>query len=384
MKPEEKARHNIDILLESAGWEVQDIRELNLGASHGVAIREFPLKSGPVDYLLFVDRTAVGVVEAKPEGTTLSGVAEQSEKYIAGGSKNLPQVQEPLPFAYESTGVETFFRDLRDPDTRSRRVFAFHRPDTLKEWLSQGDTLRARLRRIPPLITTGLWDCQIEAIKNTEKSFAESRPRAVIQMATGSGKTYTAVSSAYRLIKLANARRILFLVDRNNLGRQARREFEQYITPDDGRKFSELYNVQHLTSNTLDPVSRVCITTIQRLYSMLRGEPELDEELEELSLFNLSLREEKPREVYYNPQIPIETFDFVITDECHRSIYNLWRQVLEYFDAFIIGLTATPSKQTLGFFNQNLVMEYSHDRAVADGVNVGYEVYRIQTEITER
>ena len=283
MKPEEKARQNIDHLLESAGWEVQDISELNLGASLGVAIREFPLKSGPVDYLLFVDRTAVGVVEAKPEGTTLSGVAEQSEKYIAGGSKNLPQVQEPLPFAYESTGVETFFRDLRDPDTRSRRVFAFHRPETLKEWLSQGDTLRARLRRIPPLITTGLWDCQIEAIKNTEKSFAESRPRAVIQMATGSGKTYTAVSSAYRLIKLANARRILFLVDRNNLGRQARREFEQYITPDDGRKFSELYNVQHLTSNTLDPVSRVCITTIQRLYSMLRGEPEFDDEIEELN-----------------------------------------------------------------------------------------------------
>jgi len=384
MKPEEKARQNIDHLLESAGWTVQDIRELNLGASLGVAIREFPLKSGPVDYLLFVDRTAVGVVEAKPEGTTLSGVAEQSEKYIASGSKNLPQVQEPLPFAYESTGVETFFRDLRDPDTRSRRVFAFHRPETLKEWLSQGDTIRARLRRIPPLITTGLWDCQIEALNNLEKSFAESRPRAVIQMATGSGKTYTAVSFAYRLIKLANARRILFLVDRNNLGRQARREFEQYITPDDGRKFSELYNVQHLTSNTLDPVSRVCITTIQRLYSMLRGEPEFDDENEEQSLFDVAPREEKPREVYYNPQIPIETFDFVITDECHRSIYNLWRQVLEYFDAFIIGLTATPSKQTLGFFNQNLVMEYSHDRAIADGVNVGYEVYRIQTEITER
>lgn len=226
MKPEEKARQNIDLLLESAGWTVQDISELNLGASPGVAIREFPLKSGPVDYLLFVDRTAVGVVEAKPEGTTLSGVAEQSEKYIVGGSKDLPQVQEPLPFAYESTGVETFFRDLRDPDTRSRRVFAFHRPETLKEWLSQGDTIRARLRGVPPLITTGLWSCQIEAINNLEKSFAESRPRAVIQMATGSGKTYTAVSFVYRLIKLANARRILFLVDRNNLGRQARREFE--------------------------------------------------------------------------------------------------------------------------------------------------------------
>ena len=137
-------------------------------------------------------------------------------------------------------------------------------------------------------------------------------------------------------------------------------------------------------SNTLDPVSRVCITTIQRLFSMLKGENEFDPSLEEQSLFDLPSIPEKPREVGYNPQIPIETFDFIITDECHRSIYHLWRQVLEYFDGFIIGLTATPSKQTLGFFNQNLVTEYNHERAIADGVNVGYEVYRISTEITEQ
>jgi type I restriction enzyme R subunit len=203
-------------------------------------------------------------------------------------------------------------------------------------------------------------------------------------MATGSGKTFMAVSLIYRLIKFANARRVLFLVDRNNLGRQTHTEFQQYLTPDDGRKFTELYNVQRLSSNTFDPVSRVCVTTIQRLYSMLRGEPELDPELEEQSLFDLPTLPEKPKEVAYNPKIPIETFDFIITDECHRSIYNLWRQVLEYFDAFIIGLTATPSLQTLGYFNQNLVMDYSHERAVADGVNVGYEVYRIKTDITER
>ncbi len=403
MKPEEKARKNIDKLLEATGWKVQDLRELNLSAALGIAVREFPLESGTADYLLFVDRKAAGVVEAKPEGTTLSGVAEQSQAYLVGVPENLPHVQEPLPFAYESTGVETFFRDLRDPETRSRRVFAFHKPETLKEWLSNSATLRTRLKQMPPLIPSsppfskgagfsllrsiatgrgGLRDCQIEAIKNLDLSFSEARPRALIQMATGSGKTYTSVSFIYRLIKFANARRILFLVDRSNLGRQAKKEFQQYVTPDDGRKFTELYNVQHLASNTLDPVSRVCITTIQRLYSMLKGEPGLDAELEERSLFDILPEEERAREVLYNPQIPIETFDFIVTDECHRSIYNLWRQVLEYFDAFIIGLTATPSKQTLGFFNQNLVMEYSHERAVADGVNVGYEVYRIETEIT--
>ena len=203
-------------------------------------------------------------------------------------------------------------------------------------------------------------------------------------MASGGGKTFTAVSFAYRLIKFAKARRILFLVDRSNLGRQTRNEFQQYVTPDDGRKFTELYNIQHLTSNTFDPVSRVCITTIQRLYSMLKGETEFDPELEEQSTFEVFPYGQPPKEVTYNPKIPIETFDFIVTDECHRSIYHLWRQALEYFDAFIIGLTATPSKQTLGFFDQNLVMEYSHERAVADGVNVGYDVYRIQTQITEK
>jgi len=383
MKPEDRARKKIDELLKKAGWVVQDYGELNLGVSLGVVVHDFPLKTGFADYMLFVDRRAVGVVEAKPVGTTLSGVAEQSEKYLVGLPDSIPHVGEPLPFAYESTGVETFFRDLRDPESRSRRIFAFHKPEMFLEWLSQGDTLRARLRNMPSLITEGLRECQIEAIGNLDGSFREARPRALIQMASGSGKTFAAVTFVYRLIKFANAKRILFLVDRNTLGRQTSQEFQQYRTPDDGRKFTELYNVQRLTSNKIDPVSRVCITTIQRLYSMLKGEAEFPAENEEFSVFETAPKDMKPLEVVYNSDIPIEMFDFIITDECHRSIYNLWRQVLEYFDAFIIGLTATPSKQTLGFFNQNLVMEYGHDRAMADGVNVGYEVYRIATKITQ-
>jgi len=303
MTPEEKARERIDQLLEVAGWKVQDRKDLNLGAALGVAVREFPLTTGYADYLLIVDRKAVGVIEARPMGTTLSGVADQTGAYITGVPDNIPHVGEPLPFAYESTGIETFFRDTRDADPRSRRLFAFHKPEILQEWLSQTDTLRTRLKDFPPLITEGLRDCQIEAIQNLEKSFADIRPRALIQMATGSGKTFTAVSFVYRLIKFANAKRILFLVDRNNLGRQTKREFQQYVTPDDGRKFTELYNVQHLASNTLDPVCKVCITTIQRLYSMLKGDTELDPELEEKSIFDISPTG-APVEVEYNPQIP--------------------------------------------------------------------------------
>ncbi|MFH1057508.1 MAG: DEAD/DEAH box helicase family protein, partial [Pseudomonadota bacterium] len=383
MKPETRARVLIDQQLTEAGWVLQDLNQLNLAAGLGVAVREFPTSRGPADYVLFVAGRPAGVVEAKKVGTTLSGVAEQTAKYQEGIPDILPHVPDQPPFAYESTGKEMYFRDQRDPQPRSRPVFHFHRPETLQEWLEQGGTLRARLTALPPLPTAGLRGCQVEAITNLERSFAQDRPRSLIQMATGSGKTVMAVSFIYRLLKFAGARRVLFLVDRRSLAKQTLDEFQQYQTPDDGRRFTDLYNVQRLSSNRLDLVSRVCISTIQRVYSMLCGGSEPDEELEERSGFDVAPAEEKPREVVYNPAVPIETFDFIVTDECHRSIYHLWRQVLEYFDAYLIGLTATPSKQTIGFFGNNLVMEYNHERAVADGVNVGYEVYRIKTRITE-
>lgn len=362
------------------------MEHLNLSAARGVAVREVTLERGhgEADYLLFVDGKAIGTVEAKPEGYTLRGVEEQSRRYIFGLPEGMQAWQNPMPFAYESTGVETHFTNYLEPEARSREVFSFHRPETLLKWVQDDSTLRQRLREQPPLIPDALWPAQITAIQNLEHSLALNRPRALIQMATGSGKTFTAINEVYRLVKFAKAKRVLFLVDRGNLGRQAYKEFQQFVTPDDGRKFTELYNVQHLRSNKLDPVSRVCITTIQRLYSMLKGEEDLAPELDEASGFEMSdALHKEPVPVEYNPNIPIETFDFIITDECHRSIYNLWRQVLEYFDASLIGLTATPSKQTLGFFKQNLVMEYNHEQAVADGVNVNYDVYRIRTEITE-
>lgn len=387
--PEAKARQNIDAQLKACGWVIQDRSMMNLYAGRGVAVREFYLDTGYVDYLLFVDRKAVGVIEAKKEGVALTVAEGQAASYTTGLPENIPHVALPLPFVYESTGVETYFRDNRDPDPCSRRVFSFHQPETLSSWLTQEQSLRARLKTMPtefPLIKGNLWDAQVEAITNLEDSFARDQPRALIQMATGSGKTFTAVNFVYRLIKHAGANRILFLVDRNNLGKQTFKEFDQFVTPDDGRKFSELYNIQHLQSNVLDDVSKVHITTIQRLYSMLSGEDEFDASREEASLWDMEglLARQPQKVVAYNPNIPIEYYDFIITDECHRSIYNLWRQVLEYFDAFLIGLTATPSKQTFGFFNQNLVMEYSRQRAIADGINVDGSVFRIKTKITEQ
>lgn len=401
--PEQDARTTIDKMLDQSGWDVQDVNKVNIHASKGVSIREFPLNSGHgvADYLLYVDGKAAGVIEAKKVGNTLTGVEIQSDKYKTGLPDTLPAWYRPLPFCYQSTGVETRFTNDLDPVPRSRDVFSFHRPETFEEWLNDDtpvlldtaaekqvpfgkpSTLNLRLKQMPELIEEGLWPAQIIAVKNLEKSLAGNRPRSLIQMATGSGKTFTAISFIYRLIKFAKARRVLFLVDRGNLGKQTLKEFQQYVSPYNNYKFSEEYIVQRLTSKNLDKTARVCICTIQRLYSMLRGE-DLQEIDEEESVQGLENVYDDVPPIEYNPAIPIETFDFIITDECHRSIYNLWRQVLDYFDGYIIGLTATPSKQTLGFFKKNLVMEYGHEEAVADGVNVNYDVYRIRTEITEK
>jgi len=227
-------------MLELAGWSIQDEKDLDFTTSRGVALREFPLKAGFADYMLFVDRQAVGIVEVKKEGTTLGGVDTQSKKYLDGLPAHVQRVGKPLPFAYESTGVETVFRDVRDPDYRSRRVFSFHRPGKLMGWAREPETLRARLKEMPSLATVGLRECQVEGIKGLEHSLSENRPRSLIQMATGSGKTFTAVSFSYRLIKHAGAGRVLFLVDRANLGRQTLKEFQQYATPDAGRPSGDL------------------------------------------------------------------------------------------------------------------------------------------------
>jgi type I restriction enzyme R subunit len=413
MSPEARARQSIDALLTQAGWHVCNVADANIHAARGVAIREFPLNPGHgfADYLLYIDAKAAGVIEAKKEGATLTGVEAQSARYAQGLPASLPAWRRPLPFSYESTGIETHFTNGLDPQPRARAVFAFHRPETLaaflkdlpaKGWESSAavhtgtdtpqtvndagfaaPTFLARLQTLPPLIEAGLWPAQITAIRNLENSLKANKPRALIQMATGSGKTFTAISFIYRLIKFAGARRVLFLVDRGNLGRQTKKEFDQYSSPYNNYKFGEEYIVQHLQSNQLDLTARVTICTIQRLFSMLKGR-ELAPEDDEQSVDALGILFRQPEPIAYNPAFPIETFDIIVTDEAHRSIYNLWRQVLEYFDAYLIGLTATPSKQTFGFFNQNLVMEYGHPQAVADGVNVNYDVYRIRTRVSEQ
>ena len=384
MTPEAKARQPIDHKLEQAGWAVQDLQQLNLSAAHGVAVREFPTDTGPADYLLFVDRQPVGVIEAKRDGAgqNLHLAENQSQRY-ASATLKWRKGAAPLRFLFEATGQIIWFTDTADPQPRARELFHFFQPQTLAEWAAQPDTLRVRLQHMPPLPTQNLRDCQINAVTGLEQSLTKNKPRGLIHMATGAGKTFTAITAAYRLLKFGGAKRILFLVDTRNLGKQAHQEFMAYTPPDDGRKFTELYNVQRLASSRIDPHAQVCICTIQRMYSILTN-TELSEEGEDISAGDIAPAALREKLVHYNPQVPVEQFDFIVIDECHRSIYNLWKQVLDYFDAFLIGLTATPDKRTYGFFQQNVVAEYNYEQSVVDGVNVGYDVYEIETEITQK
>lgn len=387
--PEQIARDNIDKQLIACGWVIQSKSKINLNEDIGVAIREYQTDVGPADYVLFVDGKPVGIIEAKreEEGHKLTVHEDQAEDYATAKLKYLNN--EKLPFVYLSTGEVTALTDFRDPKPRGRNVFTFHRPETLRGWLKKTKSLRTALLDLNNLPEEGLRDCQINAITNLEDSFKLNKPRALIQMATGSGKTFTAITSVYRLLKLKDdnnnnvVKRILFLVDTKNLGEQAEQEFMSYLPNDDNRKFTELYGVHRLKSKHIPDDNHVYISTIQRLYAVLKGQ-DLDESAEEE---NPNEKKWQPKEVppiEYSEKLPIEFFDFIVIDECHRSIYNLWMQVLDYFDAFQVGLTATPDARTIAYFKQNIVSEYSHELAVADGVNVGYDVYLIETKITQQ
>ncbi|MEY8017700.1 DEAD/DEAH box helicase family protein [Mycobacterium servetii] len=389
---ETRARARIDQQLTQAGWKVQDKKDLNLFAGQGIAVREVVMKPGHgrVDYLLYVEKAVVGVIEAKPVGTPLSGVEWQSAMYADGLPADVRLAAKArdgrLPFVFEASGVETHFTNGFDPEPRARLIFNFPKPATLARILRDADaaperpTWRAKVRNLPPLDADPLRPAQVEAINGVEKSLADQHfDRSLVQMATGAGKTYTAVTESYRLLKYGGFNRILFLVDRNNLADQTLAEFQNYRTPDDGRRFTELYNVTKLSSAGLLGSSKIVISTIQRVYKFLNDGEVSDADDPNLDDFTPDV----PVTVSYSEAFPPETFDLVIVDEAHRSIYGVWRGVLEYFDAHVIGLTATPGKQTFGFFRQNLVSEYTYPESVADGVNVDFDIYRIRTQISE-
>jgi type I restriction enzyme R subunit len=393
LRPEERARVLIDEQLRRAGWHVCDRKDIDLVNHRGNAVREVIMKKdhGRADYLLYVDRKVVGAIEAKPIGTTLAGVQWQSAMYAKGlpseYQDNAVLKDERLPFIFEASGTETQYTNGFDPTPRARKIFNFPRPETVAriirdfEESPEAATWRTKVRSLPPYQHYDLRPASKIAVGAIEKSLMEGKfDRSLVQMATGAGKTRMAVTECLRLIKFGGFNRILFLVDRNNLGDQTLREFRDFSVPDDGRKFTDLYNVDKLTRAGVVASSKVVIATIQRVHSVLRGIEVTDEDDPGIDGFI----PDAPVSVEYSEQLPPEAFDLIIVDECHRSIYGVWRGVLDYFDAHVVGLTATPTKDTAAFFQQNLVSEYTYAQSVADGVNVDFEVYRIKTAVTEQ
>ncbi len=377
MTPEEKARVKIDQWFCDAGWKVvnRDEYEPTITA---VAIREGLLKGNlEADYFLFINGKAVGVLEAKREEVDISSnmVSEQAITYAKSVPDCYQAWQRPLPFLYKSNGKEIEFFDYRYRETATwETINRIHTPKELAKMLGIEDPFAG----LPTLSKKGLRQCQYEAVTELEKSFRSGQNRALMVLATGAGKTYTACLTAYRMLSYTPMRRVLFLVDRNNLGRQAENEFGTFRLTETGDAFNAIYAVNRLKSAEVPSDSNVVICTIQRLFSLLKGEDitDTDDDDEDTADGEVELPE--------NPNLPRDFFDLIIIDECHRSIYGNWRRVLEYFDtARLIGLTATPIPDTMAFFNNNLVVNYTLEQSIIDGVNVEKRDYRIKTKVTE-
>ena len=376
MTPEEKARQKIDQWFTDAGWEVIN-RDDYEPTCTAVAIREGLLKGNlEADYFLFINGKAVGVLEAKREETDAfsSIVCEQAALYARSVPNIYQTYQKPLPFIFTSNGKELYFCDFREQDHYFKQIMTIPTPHELVKKLGINDYFAG----LPTLRKKGLRDCQYEAITELEKSFRAGQNRALMVLATGVGKTYTACLAAYRMLSYTPMRRVLFLVDRNNLGKQAEGEFGTFRLTENGEVFSTIFTVNRLRSSSIPSDSSVIISTIQRLFSFLKGDAIEDNEDDD---------ENEPTEEVAlppNPNLPHDYFDMIIVDECHRSIYGNWRKVLEYFDtARLVGLTATPIPETMAFFNNNRIVNYTLEKSIVDGVNVDCRVYRIKTQVTE-
>jgi len=376
MKPEEKARVKIDQMFEDAGWKVVD-RDFYSPTITAAAIREGLLEGNrEADYFLFLNGKAVGVLEAKRKEVNVASdwVSDQAERYTRYVPKCYQAFARPLPFIYLSNGENTYFRDCRIEDSDLEEINRIHTPKEMVKMLGINDPYAG----LPTLKKKGLRDCQYEAITELENSFRAGQNRALIVLATGAGKTYTACLAAYRFLAYTPMKRILFLVDRNNLGKQAEGEFGMFRLTENGDPFNTIYTVNRLKSNKVPSDSNVVISTIQRLFSLLTGQEivDNDDDDEDTTTGEVQLTG--------NLQLPPDFFDIIIIDECHRSIYGNWRRVLDYFStAKLIGLTATPVPETMAFFNNNRVVNYTLERSIIDGVNVDSRVYRIKTQATE-
>lgn len=382
MLPEEKARIKIDKQLTDAGWDIVARDEyIPFNAS---AVKEALMQGNKEsDYLLFVDDKAIAVVEAKAEDNSLGDiVAQQAEWY----SKN-PQgwvglwFPSQIPFVYLANGNKIYFKNMLESDSEYVELSEMHSPKKMLQMLCK----KSEYGALPRIEKKGLRDCQYDAEVKLEASLKAGRKKALAILATGSGKTYLACLASYRLLNYTPTKRVLFLVDRNNLARQTETEFSLFDRTEKQKPMNELYQINRLTKPE-NIQGDIIISTIQKLFAVLTGQviTEDDEDKEDEKNGLKDVTKNEPAIVLGEDlKLPSDYFQFIIVDECHRSIYGKWKAVLDYFkDAKVLGLTATPTPEAYAYFNKNIVEEYTYEDSVVDGVNVPARVYRIITDAT--
>ena len=384
MLPEERARKKIDKQLIDAGWDIVSRNEYVPKSTS--AVKEALMKGNKEsDYLLFVDDKAIAVVEAKKEDDSLGPEVEKQAEDYARTPQNWYGLwyKGLIPLVYMANGRKIYFKNLlNDPDGDYVEISEMHSPKKMLSLINQKSDYGA----LPRLEKTGLRDCQYDAEIGLEKSIKEGKKKNLVILATGSGKTYLACLASYRLLNYTATNRVLFLVDRNNLARQAEAEFSQFDRTEGQQEMSSLYEIKRLKKER-DIKADIVISTIQKLFAVLTGQT-LSDDNEDAEDEQTTADEEKDeKEVITlgnDLKLPPDYFKLIIVDECHRSIYGKWKAVLDYFsDATIMGLTATPTPEAYAYFDKNVIEEYTYDESVVDGVNVPSRVYRISTEITE-
>lgn len=383
MLPEERAREKIDRQLKKAGWEIVSREEY---IPHSASAVKEALMQGNTesDYLLFVDDKAIAVVEAKREENPLAeDVQSQAEGYATHPQDWYGLWYDGLiPLVYLANGSKIYFRNLLSPDADYVELAEMHSPKKMLQLIHQISAYGA----LPRLDKRGLRDCQYRAEMKFENAIKNGKKKSLAVLATGSGKTYLACLASYRLLNYTPVRRILFLVDRNNLARQTESEFSQFDRTEGQTEMSSLYEIKRLKHDN-DVKADIVISTIQKLFAVLTGQ-QLSEDSEDAEDERTTQEEEKEGKDIIrldgDLRIPTDYFQLIIVDECHRSIYGKWRAVLDYFSgAHILGLTATPTPEAYAFFNNNIIENYTYDDSVVDGVNVPSRIYRIKTQITE-
>ena len=380
MLPEELARIKIDKQLNEAGWDI--VSRMDYIPNTASAVKEALMKgSKESDYLLFIEDKAIAVVEAKKEENPLGDdVAKQAENYAV-----TPQswyglwFKNQIPLVYLANGKKIYFKNMLIPDSEYEEIPAMHTPKQMLKLVGKASEYGA----LPRLEKQGLRDCQYDAEVALEDSFKNGEKKALAVLATGSGKTYLACLASYRLLNYTPVKRILFLVDRNNLARQTESEFSLFDRTEKQQPLSSLYEINRLKKPE-DISGDVVISTIQKLFAVLTGQTiaEEDEDKEDEMFFNRDNEKNvKAVELGDDLKLPSDYFQFIIVDECHRSIYGKWKAVLDYFkDAKVLGLTATPTPEAYAFFNNNVIERYTYDDSVVDGVNVPPRIFRIKTE----